>query len=360
MPWTLKPLSRFSECTGEWEALNRDALDSPLLDIRYVSAIISEFASAKEVIATYYEDQEPRAIGILARSNAFCWQTLQAPNAPLGMWICQPQCDIERLLRELTAALSTQCCMVGITQQDPLALPRPPTSLHMATLDYIETPSMTIGGSFAEYLQGRSKNFRHNINRQRNRLKRENIETRLEFVTDADQVADAVSDYSVLECASWKGQINSAVRIGEAQGRFYVKLLTSFAASGEALVYRYFFNGRLVASDLCVSRNGTLIILKTACDEGYQGLSPAHLMRMDAFAELIDQRGIRRIEFYGPLKEWHTRLTDDARRMYHVNYYRWQLVKRLHGFRGALKKVTASETAASLPPAAGKAVSVAH
>jgi hypothetical protein len=28
------------------------------------------------------------------------------------------------------------------------------------------------------------------------------------------------------------------------------------------------------------------------------------------------------VEFYGPLMEWHTRWTDRARDIYHVNFYR--------------------------------------
>ena len=223
--------------------------------------------------------------------------------------------------------------MLSVTQQDPEATPRPADSKHLATLDYIVTPSLTVPGSFADFLGGRSKNFRHNVSRQRNRLKREGITARLEILKAPEAMAQAVADYSALECASWKGEINSAVRMDEPQGRFYVKMLTSFAAIGEALIYRYFFGDRLVASDLCLLRNGTLFILKTACDETIQGLSTAHLMRMDAFAELFDKHGVRRVEFYGPLKEWHTRLTEEKRQMYHVNYYRWPVLKRVDEFR---------------------------
>src|SRR5262249_46339884 len=156
------------------------------------------------------------------------------------------------------------CGMLSITQQDPAAIPRPVVSAHLTTLDYIVTPSLVVPGSFAEFLGRRSKNFRHNVSRQRNRLKREGIAARLEFLQAPHQMERAVVDYSALECASWKGEIKSAVRMDEPQGRFYVKMLVSFSAIGEALVYRYFFGDRLVASDLCLFRDGTLFILKTA------------------------------------------------------------------------------------------------
>jgi CelD/BcsL family acetyltransferase involved in cellulose biosynthesis len=338
MTWTIKPISELGEFKEHWQRLNSAAADSLLLDFEFVHDIAAEFTTGEESIAIYRDAGAPRAIAILTRSNRFTWQTLQAPNAPIGFWLCEPSSDIETLLRQLAPALSPQCGVVSMTQQDPAILARPRHSAHLSTLDYIETPRLDFPESFAAYLQGRSKNFRHNITRQKNRLKRDNISARLEFFTDAADMAKAVEDYSRLECASWKGAVNSAVRMDEPQGRFYAKLMTNFAARGEGLVYRYFFGDRLVASDLCLRRQGTLIILKTACDETIQGISTAHLMRLDAFAELLDKQGIRAIEFYGPLKEWHTRLTDASRQMYHVNYYRWQIVKFLHELRMARHK----------------------
>jgi hypothetical protein len=351
MPWTIKPISKIADCAGEWQSLERVAARTPLLDFRFVHDIVNEFATGEEAIASYCENAVPQAIAIMKRTNPFGWETLQPPNAPIGLWICNPSSNVEGLLCQLAPALSPQCGMVSLTQQDPGILARPAASSHLSTLDYIVTARITFPSSFAEYLQGRSKNFRHNISRQRNRLKRDNISARLEFVTAPAEMAKAVSDYSQLERASWKAEINSAVRMDEPQGRFYLKLMANFAAFNEGLIYRYFFNDRLVASDLCIRRDDTLIVLKTACDESFQGLSTAHLMRIDAFADLVDKQGIRVIEFYGPLKEWHTRLTEETRQMYHVNYYRWQLVRFLHEFRSARHKSTPAGADAHEPHA---------
>lgn len=353
MPWTVQPLSAFADCAPDWQRLNQSGANSPLLDFQFVRDIVGEFATGEERIATYRDAGEVRAIAILTRTNRFTWQTLQAANAPIGFWIGNPPGDIEALLRQLAPALSPQCGLISLTQQDPAIIARPVPSAHLSTLDYIVTPRLDFPDSFAAYMQGRSKNFRHNATRQRNRLKRDNITARLEFATTPAAMPKAVEDYSRLECASWKGEINSAVRMDEPQGRFYVKLMSNFAARGEGLVYRYFFNDKLVASDLCLRHKETLIILKTACDETYQGLSTAHLMRLDAFADLLDKQGIRTVEFYGPLKEWHTRLTDATRQMYHINYYRWTVLKLFHEFRMARRKsAAADETSAHAAPAA--------
>lgn len=345
MTWAIRPIGKLAECSEEWQLLNQATTNTPLLDFRFVRDAVSEFTTGTELVASYNDGGGPSAIGIFTRVNPFCWQTLQPPNAPIGLWICKPANNVEALLGYLAPSLSPHCAMLSVTQQDPEILPRPEPSRHLATLDYISTPSMTVSGPFSVYLQSRSKNFRHNVNRQRNRLERENIKTHLEFLTSSADMERAISEYSQLECASWKGRIDSAIKMDEPQGRFYVKLLRSFAELGESLVYRYFFNDRLVASDLCLRRNDTLIILKTACDETQQGLSPAHLMRLDAFAELFDKENIRRVEFYGPLKEWHTRLTDDRRQMYHINYYRWPVLKFFHEFRTDPHRGVSTETA---------------
>jgi hypothetical protein len=334
----LQPASRFAQFAEQWQDLNRSISNSPLLDSCFVANTLDEFATDEAVVAIHSDRETSNAMAILQRISRFSWQTLQSPNAPIGFWLSRSSADLDRLLGTLAAKLSSQCGMISLTQQDPDIFAQPQSSSRLSTLDYITTARLDFPDSFAEYMQGRSKNFRHNVTRQKNRLGRDGITARLEFLTQPAAMDQAVHDYSRLECASWKAEIDSAVRMDEPQGRFYLKLMRDLAARGEGLVYRYFFNDRLVASDLCIRRGELLIILKTACDETIQGLSTAHLMRIDAFAELVDTHGIRRVEFYGPLKEWHMRLTDKARTMYHINFYRWPLMKRFHELRMARRR----------------------
>jgi hypothetical protein len=53
-------------------------------------------------------------------------------------------------------------------------------------------------------------------------------------------------------------------------------------------------------------------------------------MREEATRTLFDEGRLGRIEFYGRVMEWHLRWTDEVRTMYHVNYYRWPVLRRLH------------------------------
>ena len=122
------------------------------------------------------------------------------------------------------------------------------------------------------------------------------------------------------------GAGNTAIAAGNVQGRFYRSMLVAFAAQGKARVYQYRFNERIVAMDLCIVGGGALIILKTTYDEAYKAVSPAFLMREQAFRQLFEKKEVDRIEFYGKVMEWHTRWTDEVRTMYHVNRYRWPAI----------------------------------
>ena len=83
--------------------------------------------------------------------------------------------------------------------------------------------------------------------------------------------------------------------------------------------------------DLCIEDGEQIIVLKTTYDESVQGnLSPTLLMREEACRQLFDEGSFERLEFYGKVMEWHTRWTDEVRTLYHVNYYRWPVLARLH------------------------------
>ena len=81
---------------------------------------------------------------------------------------------------------------------------------------------------------------------------------------------------------------------------------------GEAVVYQYQFDDRVVAMNLCLSRQGELVVLKTTYDESIKTFSPAFLLRENELQEIYRTGKIKRIEYFGRLMDWHTKLTDKA------------------------------------------------
>lgn len=329
MSWQILPISRFAEVVPIWQKLHHKFGATPLLDPIFVRHLIDSFANGREIVV--FHEVDPKAIGIFSRRGRFHWQTFQPANAPVGVWMFEPDTNIEPILKSLQAALPGTAMLVGLSQIDPDNIPRPVPSKRLTTIDYINTARVEITGSYENYWTARSKNLKRNMIRQRNRLARESRAVRLEELSDPKQIAGAVAEYARLESAGWKEEVASAVHLDDPQGKFYTNMLSEFAELNEAVIFRYFYDDQLVACDLCLLRDKILIILKTTHDEGQKGTSPAHLMRHEVIEGAFNSGDIERIEFYGPTQDWHLRWTDDVRVMYHLNYYRSPLVSFLHG-----------------------------
>lgn len=343
--WELHPISKFNEHARDWDRLNQAAAKSPLQAAAFMTPLLKEFRTGDELLAVC-RPSDPVAMAIIRRQSQIAWETFQPSQAPLGAWLQMPEADTEALAESLLKSLPGLVMALGITQVDPDLVKRPADSATIKTLDYIPTARITIHGSFEEYWAQRGKNLRHNLKRQRNQLAKQGIELRVEKVTSPAEVLAAMEDYSALETAGWKAESGTAVRTGEAQGRFYIELLQDHCARGHGRIYRLWLGGKLAASDLCVDDGVTFIVLKTSYDETIPNLSPALLMREEYFRELFGC-GLRRIEFYGRVMEWHTKWSDEMRTMYHINCFRSPVIAALNRVR---RKVSQPEEASVAAP----------
>lgn len=340
MSWTVVAARELAapETAARWRQVHRAGPASPLLALEFVTAALAVYGNGKERLAWHTHDGQIDTVAILTPGQAGAWHTFQPAQAPLGFWLQRGDLARQADLAALLRALPGPALMLGLSQCDPLLMPRPDESAALRCLDYIETAHIDVVGSFDDYWQARGKNLRTNLRKQRKRLADDGLVTRLQLSTTVDEMAAAVEDYGRLESTGWKGADGTAVASGNEQGRFYRTLLETFAANGGARVYRYWIGEQLAAMDLCVEGGAFLVVLKTAYDEhldlpgaGAGGLSPALLMREDAVRDIFDAGQVARIEFYGRVMEWHRRWSDDFRVLYHLNAYRWSWLGRLHG-----------------------------
>jgi hypothetical protein len=343
MNWHLSPARAFAHHADDWARLHaslgaRHA--SGLLAAEFVAPLIEHFGRGDELLACLRDPSNTvRAMAIVRPSRRGAWATFQPAQAPVGLWLQAPELDSAALARSLMKALPGYPLLLALTQMDPLLLARPPEDPCTRTLDYIDTARVTLAGGFEAYWNARGKNLRGNLKKQRARLEREGVAPRLVVDRLPAAMAAAVADYGRLETAGWKGREGTAVSAGNAQGRYYRAMLEGMAARGAASVYRYYFGEQLVAMDLCVEDGESIVVLKTAYDESVPAnLSPTLLMREEACRSLFDGGRFLRLEFYGRVMEWHTRWTEEVRTMYHVNYYRWPGVGRLHALLDARAK----------------------
>ena len=329
--WELHSIAKFREQCEKWDRLNHKGPQSPLLTSMFVGPLLKEFGTGDEILAVCGR-LDPVAMAILQRQTQVGWETFQPSQAPLGAWMQLPEVDTEELALSLIKTLPGFGLALGITQLDPELVRRPKDSAALQTVDYIQTSRISIRGSFEEYWAQRGKNLRHNLKRQRNQLATRAVECHVDAVTLPSEVAAAVAEYSRLESAGWKAETGTAVRSDDAQGRFYTQLLQAHCAQGHGRIYRFWLGGQVVATDLCVDDGATFVILKTSYDEAITNLSPALLMREEYFRELFGT-GIRRIEFYGRVMDWHTKWSDETRTLYHINCYRSPLIAALQRVR---------------------------
>lgn len=334
MSWTVVPAAGFAAHAQRWRALHALGDASPLLAAEFVETLLAVFGSGREVLAWYEDGAGTAAMAVLVPGRLGIWNTFQPSQAPLGLWLQRGHDAPAALLPGLLRKLPGLALGVGLTQCDPMLMARPADAPRVRTLDYIQTARITIAGAgdFDAYWEARGKNLRSNLKKQRNRLRQEGVDTRLEILRQPHEMAQAVADYGRLEGSGWKAAGGTAVGADNEQGRFYRGMLEAFAARGAASVYLYSIGGKLAAMDLCVEGGGCIVILKTAYDENLaRQLSPALLMREESCRSLFEQARFERIEFYGRVMEWHLRWTDEVRTMYHLNAYRWPVLARLHG-----------------------------
>src|SRR5579863_105915 len=322
--WALHSIAKFDEQSRNWDSLNDRGARSPLLTAIFFRNLLQQFGTGKEILAVR-GSVVPTAMAVLQRETRVGWSTFQPSQAPLGAWIQMPNADTEDLATSLVRTLPGFTLALGISQVDPELVMRPNDTPTLQSVDYIQTSHVTVRGAFDDYWALRGKNLRHNLKRQRNQLARQGVECRLDTVTLPADVPNAIGDYARLETAGWKAGTGTAVRLDDAQGRFYTNLLKDYCAEGRGRIYRLWLDGRVAATDLCIDNGAVFVILKTSYDETITNVSPALLMREEYFRHLFEA-GFQRIEFYGRLMDWHTKWSDEIRTLYHMNCYRSPVV----------------------------------
>jgi CelD/BcsL family acetyltransferase involved in cellulose biosynthesis len=342
--WHLHPARNWPEVAPLWDDVHADARGLPFHQAAYLTPLLEQFGAGDETIAFGHRGSRAVAATLLRHVGVGRMATFQPSQLPLGPWLVAPGEDGVAAARSLLAQLPGLRLALGLTQIDPRLSPRPVDDPRTATLDYISTAWVEVESSFDRYWEERGKNLRANLRKQRNRLAEEGVTLAFDTLTEVAEVSAALAEYGRLESLGWKAEMGTAVRADNAQGRFYEAMLRNFCALGRGRIWRLKFDGKVVAMDLCIEGGETLVVLKTAFDPAFRQVSPAFLLRQDAFRQLFDEGRLRRIEFYGRVMEWHTRWTDRSRVLYHANFYRWSAIPRL---RDRLRRLAARQADAT-------------
>lgn len=323
-----------------WDKLNAMRGNLPFLAADAIVTALNTLGAGTERLLVGHDGTNVVALFLLVNQGKFQWSTFQPSQIPLGAWVAEANLQLSDLARGLQRGPLGFCLGLSVTQVDPNMAPRSLDTPVCQSIDYIDTGWIDIEGTFDDYWAARGKNLRQNMRKQRVKLAAENTTLTMQVLRDAADMAAAIARYGTLESAGWKAQSGTAIHPDNAQGRFYRELLEHGCLRGEAVVYQYLFNERVVAMNLCLLRDGVLVVLKTTYDESIKAFSPAFLLREEELQEIFREGKIKRIEYFGKIMDWHTKLTNQKRTIYHQTTYRWPFIKKLAESRR--KKVAAS------------------
>jgi len=316
---------------AEWDRLNDAKLDLPFLTADALGIALDVFGSGSEQLLVGSASGRVCAMAVLLPQGRWRWGTFQPSQLPLGAWVAEPGLALDDIARSLlrSGALGFALAL-SISQIDPLQAERANDSADNRHDDYIPTSWLEVSGTFDDYWAARGKNLRQNARKQRNKLAADGIVATMRILRAPQEMAPAIARYGAMGSGGWKAAQGTPIQPDNAQGRFYIRLLEGAAARGEALVTEYRFGEQTVAMNFGLLRRGVWVVLKTTYDESVnKALSPTSLLREDELQLFFGGHEVRRLEYYGRTMDWHTKLTDRQRTLYHLTTYRWPWLKRV-------------------------------
>ena len=342
MKWSYRPArENFEAASGDWDALNRSQHDHILLDSGFVAPLLRYFGNGRVLLGVSANATRP-GMALVVRKALGIWETFQPSQAPLGMFVAASREEPAEYFPEMLKGLPAPAMQLAVLQQDPDFAPLSPALAcdKIEPLDFVETARVRVQGSFKDFWATRSSDLRKNIMRRLRRLEERDRNLELSTITEPGDVAEAIRAYGRMESQGWKGRAGTAITEDNDQAHFYRDVMEHFCARGEGRIYQVRLDGQLIGSELFIGRNGMLVGLKTTFDEDLREISPGFLMKYLILQQVFTEGKFSNIEFYGRVKDWHSKWATHIRPMFHFNYFRYAWVRTM---REMLKRSNAAQ-----------------
>lgn len=349
--WSVIALDRsMGAHAAQWDALNESRFKgNPMLSSRFVNTLLKHFGDGTERLCILRTLGEVKAMCVLRPRSPGIWASFLPAQAQIGPSLVEQPDTIQPLFQVLPGYVTQIDILCNDPEFGDLSVG---TSRQRECRDHALTINISPAGDFAQFWSARPTKLAQNIGRYERRLSADNLVPRMDCITQPAAMHAALSRYAALESRGWKGTRGTALGIDNAQGRFYLELVTQYAESAQACVYELWLGDRLAASRLTINAGQTMVMLKTTYDEELSRYAPGRLLMHRAIQDAYLRFHGGSIEFYTDANADQLAWANGQRWIRHITFYRTPamaiLYMLLRTLRSAWIRPSGIETALAL------------
>ena len=177
------------------------------------------------------------------------------------------------------------------------------------------SPTIPVEAGWQQYYQGRSKNFRHKLNRVSNLFNRRG---KFEVARYTDRnIERGLKEMADISRKTWKYRNGTAIVNRERNARFYAQLAMEASARGFLNLWVLKYEGRPIAFAYNLEWNKRIFALKIGFDETYHNMSPSEFLNLNAVRDCFE-RNFLEYEWLGKPLSFKMRWTSVCKE--HVKY----------------------------------------
>ncbi|MDY0354948.1 MAG: GNAT family N-acetyltransferase [Sedimentisphaerales bacterium] len=179
---------------------------------------------------------------------------------------------------------------------------------------------LRVDGDQDQYQASLSRNFRSNQRKAENKLRRlAGVE--VAFVTAPDASSAQLAEFVPVEAAGWKGRDGTAIQKASELIAFYTTLTTRLAKAGWLEWHFLRAEGQVIAANLAVRFNRSIIVWKLGYDEGYRQCSPGGMLFQSLLDRAFADPDIDEVNLLTDAS-WYDNWRMDERTYYRIRFYR--------------------------------------
>jgi len=277
---------------------------TPMSSFPWLYSYFRHFAKAPTTWVCLFALRGDTLVGVLPliRSGTSSAGTIRLPHNPHAISVdavLAPDAATEAFHALLEVARNqgdrTTAILFSRVRHDSPTLSLPTPMLFRSCQLAEEGAYLPVPEDFDEYRASLSRNFRNNLNKAANKLKRlPNVETSILAGSEADP--ELLPRFASVEAASWKGEIETAIQCSPLLLDFYRDLTLQLHRTGWLEWQFLETDGHPIAANLCIRLRRSLFVWKLGYDAEYSRCSPGSLLLEHVVCQASVDRTIDEID----------------------------------------------------------------